>query len=136
MYRQLAPAEKTQLKSAQASPEADLMEPGEEHGRTSRSQRAYGADDFDKDNPEIPVSRIQTLTAADRCSEAMSWMYIYLARNPDEAKTGRAWMQLAECYQRKGNEQEAKDAAGKALKIPASKANAESFLEELPSSEK
>ncbi len=88
-------------------------------------------DRFRMEDPEYPLTRVEQLTNADRCQEALAWLHIYLARGPEEKKTGPAWMQLAQCYQRHGDLKQARDAARQARTIPTVEEEAEAFLLEL-----
>jgi hypothetical protein len=80
----------------------------------------------------VPLERIRQLAAADRCEEARIWAYIYRARIPEEKETGQAWMEVARCFHRKGEDKDAEEAARQAMKIPSTESEAKDFLQSLP----
>jgi len=86
----------------------------------------------DEEARKVPLERIGQLVAADRCEEARIWVYIYRAGGPALEQVGRAWMDVADCFHRKGREREAADAAREAAEIPSTTSEAQAFLQSLP----
>ena len=127
------PAEGKAMKSKVFPPRTDRLSPLKEEATLGFAARRHtrGADEQEQGESGVPLTRIAELTADDRCSEATSWMYIYLAQAPEAVPAGRAWMQLARCYLRVDNLQEARRAARNASDFPSSRSEAETFLQQV-----
>ena len=77
------------------------------------------------------LARATELAKQGRCEEALPHVEAFAAKSPKEPASGLAWLELARCFQGKGNEDSARKAAIKASEIPETAGEAQALLQTL-----
>jgi Putative zinc-finger len=83
--------------------------------------------------PEI-IEGAMGLASDGHCTEAEQKVSQCSAEHPKDPGCGAGWLEVARCFLKKGDTEEARRAAQKALAIPAHAQEAQAFLESLPPS--
>jgi hypothetical protein len=78
------------------------------------------------------LERAVVLASKDRCAKARKAVEACAKEHPENETCGAGWLEVARCYEKKGDHEFAREMAEKALAIPAYESEARAFLESLP----
>lgn len=78
------------------------------------------------------IARALDLASEGQCDEAGQQVETYTTDHPKEEISGAGWLEIARCYEKKGDTKAAREMAEKALEIPAYESEARALLATLP----
>ncbi len=78
------------------------------------------------------ISRALDLASAGKCAKAGKLVDAHAEDHPKDEACGAGWLEVARCYEEKGDNEAARETAEKALAIPGSESDARAFLDSLP----
>ena len=78
------------------------------------------------------IARALDLASEGQCHEAGQQVETYTTDHPKEEISGAGWLEIARCYEKKGDTEAAREMAEKALEIPAYESEARALLATLP----
>ena len=97
------------------------------------SQEISQARDLADEDEPVPdaIAEARNLVSEGKCVEAGKRVEAYATDHPTDRASGIGWLEVARCYAKKGDTQAAREAAEKALGIPAHESEARALLDSL-----
>ncbi len=92
--------------------------------------------DLVAEKKQVPdtIARALDLASEGNCADAKERVEAYATNHPKEEACGAGWLEVARCYEKKGDTKASREMAEKALAIPAHESDARAFIDSLPSS--